>query len=177
MVASQSSNTVVFCATFDIADLAFDAVLTERGLARLVFSTDERVERAAWIERWEPRAEVVHDLQPFRALIAQLDAYFAGAQPGFTVPLDLRGTPFQKQVWQALLQIPYGQVHTYGRLAEMIGRPQAARAVGAANGANPISILVPCHRLISSQGTLISYGGGIAMKRRLLTLECVRLDN
>ena len=176
MVEAQSSHPVVFFATFGIADLAFDAVLTEHGLARLVFSTDERVARTAWIKRWAPQARIVHDLQPFQPLIDQLDAYFAGTQPAFTIPLDLRGTPFQLQVWQALLQIPYGQTCTYGQLAHMLGRPQAARAVGAANGANPVSILVPCHRLVSSQGTLISYGGGVAMKQRLLSLEGVRLD-
>lgn len=176
MVETQSSSPVVFCATFVIADLSFDAVSTECGLARLVFSTDERVARTGWIKRWEPQARIVYDMQPFQPLIAQLEAYFAGARPTFTIPLDLRGTAFQKEVWQALLHIPHGQVHTYGQLAEMIGRPLAVRAVGAANGANPISILVPCHRLISSQGRLISYGGGVAMKQRLLNLEGVRLD-
>ncbi|HEY0734831.1 MAG TPA: methylated-DNA--[protein]-cysteine S-methyltransferase [Herpetosiphonaceae bacterium] len=177
MAETQAPDPVVFSATFPVADLSFAAVLTARGLAELVFSTDERDKRTGWVERWEPHARIVYDVRPFQTLIAQLDAYFAGARPTFSIPLDLRGTAFQVQVWHALLAIPYGQVQTYGQLARTIGRPLAPRAVGAANGANPISILVPCHRLISSQGTLIKYGGGLAMKQRLLSLEGVRLAN
>ncbi len=104
-------------------------------------------------------------------LAEQLNAYFAGALRVWTVPLDLRGTPFQLRVWRAVLAIPYGEVRSYSEIATAIGQPRAVRAVGAANGANPIPILVPCHRLIGKDGSLIKYGGGLALKRRLIELE------
>ena len=101
----------------------------------------------------------------------ELDAYFKGEQKVFTVPLLLLGSDFQKSVWQALLTIPYGETSTYKEQAKMIGNEKAVRAVANANGANAISILVPCHRIIGSNGTLTGYAGGLAMKEQLLTLE------
>jgi len=107
----------------------------------------------------------------FKAVKAQLAAYFAGEHQTFEVDLFLEGTPFQMKVWSALLQIPYGTVVSYQRLARRIGNPDAVRAVGAANGRNPISIIIPCHRVIGKQGKLIGYGGGLDVKRRLIRLE------
>jgi methylated-DNA-[protein]-cysteine S-methyltransferase len=101
----------------------------------------------------------------------QLHAYFKGRLRDFTVPLDLRGTPFQLAVWSRLLEIPYGRTISYRRLAELVGSPQGFRAVGAANGANPVAIIVPCHRVIANDGTLGGYGGGLDRKRLLLELE------
>ena len=101
----------------------------------------------------------------------QLDEYFQGRRTRFELPLRLEGTPFQIAVWSALLDIPYGTTSTYADLATHIGRPRAARAVGAANGRNPISIIVPCHRLIGADGGLTGYGWGIDRKRHLLDLE------
>ena len=109
--------------------------------------------------------------EPFKALADQLDAYFAGELTGFTVPLAPRGTKFQQRVWAALLEIPYGQTQSYGQLAERIGSPGAARAVGLANGKNPIGIVIPCHRVVGSNGSLTGYGGGLARKKQLLDLE------
>lgn len=105
----------------------------------------------------------------------QLDAYFAGKLERFDVPLDFRGTDFQKQVWAALLTIPFGQTRSYGEIARQIGRPSASRAVGAANGRNPISIIAPCHRVIGSAGALTGFAGGLDAKRYLLDLENPRL--
>jgi methylated-DNA-[protein]-cysteine S-methyltransferase len=105
------------------------------------------------------------------AVAEQLAEYFQGARTRFELQLRFDGTPFQTAVWSALLEIPYGQTSTYGALAARIGRPLAARAVGAANGQNPISIVVPCHRLIGADGDLTGYGGGIERKRSLLELE------
>jgi len=102
---------------------------------------------------------------------AQLTEYFAGRRRGFDLPLALRGTPFQTRVWRALLQLPFGVTCSYGELARAIGKPSASRAVGAANGQNPIAIIVPCHRVIGSTGELTGYGGGLAMKRWLLDHE------
>jgi methylated-DNA-[protein]-cysteine S-methyltransferase len=101
----------------------------------------------------------------------QLDEYFTGWRKNFSIPLDMRGTHFQRSVWDALLAIPFGETRTYGQLAKQLGNPQAARAVGAANGRNPISIIVPCHRVIGSSGRLTGFAGGLDAKERLLNLE------
>ena len=101
----------------------------------------------------------------------QLRAYFEGTAREFYLPLDMVGTAFQKRVWRELMAIPYGETRGYGQMAAAIGSPKAVRAVGAANGANPIPIVVPCHRVIGAGGKLVGYGGGLALKRRLLELE------
>jgi len=101
----------------------------------------------------------------------QLDAYFAGELRDFAVPLAPAGTPFQQQVWRMLRGVPYGGTTTYRALAQQLGKPHAARAVGAANGSNPIAIVIPCHRVIGSGGSLVGYGGGLERKRWLLDLE------
>ena len=101
----------------------------------------------------------------------QLIEYFAGARHDFDLPLAADGTPFQHRVWDALRRVPYGKTISYGELARRIGKPTASRAVGAANGRNPIAIVVPCHRVIGADGTLIGYGGGLPVKEALLALE------
>jgi len=108
---------------------------------------------------------------PFRETVRQLEAYFAGELTDFDLPLSPSGTPFQLSVWQALRTIPYGETWSYGQLAKAIGRPTASRAVGAANGANPLPIVVPCHRVIGSTGKLTGFGGGLPIKAALLALE------
>jgi methylated-DNA-[protein]-cysteine S-methyltransferase len=101
----------------------------------------------------------------------QLRAYFAGELREFDLPLDMRGTAFQRRVWSELEKIPYGETRSYAQIAAAVGAPKAVRAVGAANGANPIPIIVPCHRVIGTGGKLTGYGGGLPLKRRLLELE------
>lgn len=101
----------------------------------------------------------------------ELEEYFAGARRQFTFPLDLRGTDFQVACWRALLAIPYGETRTYADIAHAVGRPRGFRAVGMANNRNPVAIVVPCHRVIASDGTLCGYGGGLDIKRKLLELE------
>lgn len=108
---------------------------------------------------------------PFAEVTRQLRAYFAGELRRFDVALELHGTVFQRRVWSGLTDIPYGQTCSYGQLAARIGQPGAARAVGLANGRNPISIIVPCHRVVGASGALTGYGGGLARKRLLLELE------
>lgn len=107
----------------------------------------------------------------FSATCEQLEAFFAGERATFDLPLAASGTPFQQTVWRALLDIPYGETESYGALAARLGRPGAARAVGLANGRNPISIVVPCHRVVGASGSLTGYGGGLEAKRALLGLE------
>ena len=124
-------------------------------------------------QRHRPAAETfgVRATESFTAVIEQLAQYFAGERHDFDIPLTMTGTPFQRTVWTALSEIPYGETISYGQLADRIGRPTASRAVGLANGKNPISIIVPCHRVVGSSGDLTGYGGGIDRKRHLLEFE------
>ena len=103
--------------------------------------------------------------------VSQLDEYFAGKRRVFDLPLRPHGTAFQRLVWDALLSIPYGETMSYGQIARLVGNPKACRAVGMANNRNPISIIIPCHRVIGSNGALVGYGGGLELKTRLLELE------
>jgi methylated-DNA-[protein]-cysteine S-methyltransferase len=111
------------------------------------------------------------DAAPFREARRQLDAYFAGELRDFDLPLAAKGTSFQHAVWDALCAIPYGETVSYAQIAKRIGKPAAMRAVGAANGANPIAIIVPCHRVIGADGSMTGYGGALPAKRLLLDLE------
>src|SRR4051794_32411058 len=113
-----------------------------------------------------PQLSWVRDAAPFREVEQQLAAYFAGARMRFDLPLAMAGTMFQQRVWQALRAIPFGTTLSYGELARRIGSPGAVRAVGAANGRNPISVIVPCHRVIGGDGSLTGYAGGLPRKRR-----------
>jgi O-6-methylguanine DNA methyltransferase len=106
-----------------------------------------------------------------RLYVGELEEYFVGHRRSFDFPLDLRGTEFQLACWRALLAIPYGETRTYADIARTVGRPQGFRAVGMANNRNPVAIVVPCHRVIASDGTLCGYGGGLDVKRKLLELE------
>jgi len=123
--------------------------------------------------RQSERAKFVFEQSPdlLRSYTEQLDEYFSGQRREFTFPLDLRGTDFQLACWHALLGIPYGETRTYADIARAVGKPNAFRAVGMANNRNPVAIVVPCHRVIASDGTLCGYGGGLDVKRKLLELE------
>ena len=112
--------------------------------------------------------------EPFSDVRGQLSEYFDGERLDFDVPLAMTGTPFQRRVWDALREIPYGETATYGELAQRLGRPSASRVVGLANGRNPIAVIVPCHRVIGSDGSLTGYGGGLERKSFLLQLEAAR---
>jgi len=127
---------------------------------------------ASLLARWHRQGFAVKDAGSQNdEAIAELDAYFAGSLKKFSVPLDLRGTEFQRRVWELLLHIPYGATRSYGQIARAIGRPEASRAVGQAVGTNPVAIIVPCHRVIGASGGLVGYGGGLHRKQALLELE------
>lgn len=140
---------------------------SERGLVGL--RTEPRM--AVWLLQKKNAFQIQDDAGCRDRVIAELDAYFAGELRQFSVPLDLRGTEFQREVWDILLQIPYGETWSYGQVARHIGRPLASRAVGRAVGTNPVSIIVPCHRVIGTGGGLVGYGGGLERKKALLELE------
>lgn len=118
-----------------------------------------------------PEKEWVENKKAFKAIITQFDEYFLGKRKVFSLPLNPIGTKFQKSVWQELQKIPYGETTNYGELARRIGNPKASRAVGAANGKNPIAIIIPCHRVIGKDGSLTGFGGGLPVKEHLLELE------
>ena len=144
---------------------ALKLVASENGLAAILWENDspKRVRLGALV--------VSPDHPVLRQTEEELGEYFAGERIAFGVPLDPAGTDFQKQVWAALLRIPYGETRSYGDLARQLGNPKASRAVGAANGRNPISIITPCHRAIGSDGALTGFAGGLEAKRYLLSLE------
>jgi methylated-DNA-[protein]-cysteine S-methyltransferase len=124
-----------------------------------------------------PPADASNKPTPLTDRVAkELNEYFAGKRRFFDVPLNTGGTDFQRSVWKALMDIPYGETRTYKQIAQMTGNPKACRAVGMANNKNPIWIIIPCHRVIGADGTLTGYGGGLEMKKKLLELEKSSLD-
>jgi len=124
-----------------------------------------------WISRHLPDMPLSADPAVLEPAAAQLDEYLAGRRQSFDLAIDVHGTPFQNEVWTQLMGIPYGSTVTYGQIARRIGRPTASRAVGAAIGANPLPIVIPCHRVIGSKGALVGYGGGLKNKETLLKIE------
>ena len=141
----------------------------------LILAGDDEGLRFLMFGRGRHPAEARPEWEPDRGRLAdaakQLRAYFAGTLRAFDVPVAPQGTPFQQKVWQALLDIPYGETTSYGAIAKGLGKPNAMRAVGLANGSNPIAIIIPCHRVIGANGSLVGYGGGLPIKQALLALE------
>lgn len=144
---------------YEIGTLYF--VEEEDALTGVYFTLPQEIAKHAWQKRTPLLDETAQ----------QLSEYFAGTRKAFTLPLRLQGTEFQRAVWGALQQIPYGKTKSYGQIAKEIGKPSAARAVGRANHVNPISIIVPCHRVVGGDGSLVGYGGGLDKKAFLLRLE------
>lgn len=153
----------------------FIVMATEQGVCWLGTPGSTIEHGVNWARRYFPIEQVVEgtEIEPMRLAVMELQRYLAGEKVSFTCPLELYGTPFQLLVWQALRDIPYGETRSYIDIARAIGRPTACRAVGAANGANPIAVIVPCHRVIGSNRSLTGYGGGLPTKDWLLTLEGV----
>lgn len=157
-----------FCKTTKTPVGRLMLVATDRGLAAILWENDDpkRVRLSPLVE--DNRHPVLLETE------RQLAGYFSGKLERFTVPFDPVGTTFQREVWDALSTIPFGETRSYAQIAEQIGRPKAVRAVGAANGKNPLSIVVPCHRVIGSNGKLTGFAGGLEIKSRLLALEAGR---
>lgn len=150
---------------------------TDTGLCHIDFGSYAAREAPLrqWADRWRPDGGAPWAAEPehpvIREATGELKRYFAGELEVFSVKLDLRGTPFQTRVWQALLDVPFGEVRSYKHIAEAIGQPKAVRAVGGANNRNPLPLIVPCHRIIGASGELVGYGGGMEIKTFLLQLE------
>jgi len=143
---------------------------SSRGLCLVQFGASLARARAALATRWGS-AQWVESRRANREVLAALREYFRGQRRNFHLPLDLRGTTFQLAVWRALQRIPYGETRTYKQLARAAGHPHAFRAAGMACGANRIPIIIPCHRVVGSDGSLVGFGGGLALKQRLLVHE------
>jgi len=144
---------------------------TDKGLAYIELPHASGCGLRGWLHHHFPDTQCVEQIDRNRTVVEQLLEYLAGDRTDFDLPLDLRGTEFQRRVWDALQEIPFGERRSYRDIAKAIGRPKAVRAVGAANGSNPVSLVVPCHRVINSDGKLGGYGGGLTLKARLLAME------
>jgi O-6-methylguanine DNA methyltransferase len=144
---------------------------SERGLCFIELPRASGRGISGWARRFAPDARIAAGYAPNRAAIEQILDYLGGKREEFRLELDLRATGFQIRVYAALLEIPYGEVRSYGEIAEAIGAPGAARAVGAAVGANPLPLVLPCHRVVAARGKLGGFAGGLALKERLLALE------
>jgi O-6-methylguanine DNA methyltransferase len=157
----------IFDASLGTVCIAF----TEKGVCRIALPRESEEGFFRWLRAHFGSQNVIEDRGKNEGVLAELESYLAGELRGFESTLDLRGTEFQIKVWKEVKTIPYGATCSYRDIAERIGHPRAYRAVGAANRANPIPIIIPCHRVIGSDGSLRGYGGGLTMKERLLHLE------
>lgn len=149
---------------------------TERGICTVGLGPAQPDAFFHWLTRYVGPDAPREDHQALTLALTQMREYFSRIRREFDLPLDVRGTPFQKAVWAQVASIPYGTTTTYGEIARSIGRPGGARAVGAANGANPLPILIPCHRVIGTRSSLTGYGGGLEAKAALLRLEGILLQ-
>ena len=176
MVVAVPKTTELFWSSVTCPQGLIVVMATERGVCWTGTPGTPVGEGFAWLRRKMQFDRVVEGekIAPLQQAMNQLQRYLAGERVQFTCPLDLHGTAFQVEVWEELYRIPYGKTHTYAEIARAIGRPAAVRAVGAANGANPVAIIVPCHRVIGSNGSLTGYGGGLPTKAWLLALEGIR---
>ena len=168
-------SETVYRSTLDSPLGPLRLVFTSVGLATIVFPKEpERHER--WMRRVFPQAEERPTYprgSAYAKVVQQLNQYFDGRRRVFDLPLDLRGTLFQKEVWSKVAQIPFGRIASYSEIAHLVGRPGSSRAVGGANGSNPIPLVIPCHRVVGADGSLTGFGGGLTAKRWLLVHEGV----
>lgn len=168
----DSAVEPVFWSVLTVGEWSLHLAATAKGLLYIGSQKGSIEEMTAWVKRHYPRGELLRDDERLQPYAAELSAYLLGEATSFTFLQDPgAGTPFQREVWQALRKIPYGETCSYSDIAAEIGRPAAVRAVGAAIGANPLLITVPCHRVVGKSGGLTGYRGGLEMKTRLLELE------
>ena len=163
--------STVLTARFDSPIGSLGVASTELGLAYVALPHASGRGLEGHLAKHFPSAQVAEDIAANQSAVEQILSYLEGTTRAFELALDLRGTPFQCEVWQELREIPFGETRSYAQVARAVRRPTALRAVGAANGANPVSLVVPCHRVVSSDGSLGGYGGGRELKARLLAME------
>ena len=163
--------TRIHTARFDSPIGALTVASSEQGLAYVVLPRANGRGLVGWQRRHAPESKLASGYEPNRESIGQILEFLEGKRQEFDLPLDLRGTPFQLAVYQQVASIPYGESRSYADVAQSVGRPNAVRAVGAANGANPIALVIPCHRVVASSGQLQGYAGGLDLKAKLLAME------
>jgi len=161
----------IYTASFDSAIGQLTVASSDEGLAYVALPRANGRGLMGWHKRHCPDTTLREGFEPNRAAIAQICEYLDAKREVFELPLDLRGTPFQLAVYEEVAAIPYGESSSYRDIAERVERPTAVRAVGAANGANPIPLVIPCHRVVASSGQLQGYAGGVALKAKLLAME------
>ncbi len=171
MLRSPSMGVTLATTVVETPIGALRVAVTRAGVARIALPRSSGPGFAGWLRTTFADAERAPWLPLLDKLSLELAAYFAGRLQEFSLPLDLRGTDFQRAVWREIAAIPYGETRTYGEIAEAAGKPRAVRAAGTATGNNPVPILVPCHRVIAAHGRLGGFSGGLDAKRRLLALE------
>lgn len=156
--------------------LLLNIVVSDKGLCYVGFENKDLGKIVQRVKKFRPQARLEENEEKIAQYKTQLIEYLNGERKQFDVTFDFGGTPFQEAVWEALQAIPYGETCSYGDIAEKIGRPKAVRAVGSAIGANPISVIIPCHRVISKSGGLAGFGGGLSVKKKLLEIEEVHIS-
>ncbi len=176
MVVAVPKTTELYWSSVSSPQGLIVVMATERGVCWTGTPGTPVDDGFSWLRRKMQFDQVIEGekIAPLQQAMDELRRYLMGERLQFTCPLDLQGTAFQTEVWEELFRIPYGETRTYAEIARAIGRPAAVRAVGAANGANPVAIIVPCHRVIGSDGTLTGYGGGLPTKAWLLSLEGIQ---
>lgn len=168
---AKRNNTTIYWTSLVHEGWTLHVAATTAGLCYIGSPNKPFEEMSEWVKGRFPGATMARDDEKLQPYVAELTEYFEGRRTQFTVPADLRGTPFQLAVWNALCDIPYGETCSYSDIAERIRKPAAVRAVGAAIGANPVLVTVPCHRVVGKNGALTGYRGGLEMKTELLRLE------
>ncbi|MGM8364078.1 methylated-DNA--[protein]-cysteine S-methyltransferase [Virgibacillus sp. W0181] len=162
---------LLYWTTFNHNQWELHVAATENGLCYVSLPNESFDKFEKWARKYAPDYKLQASNQYLQANIKELKRYLDGEELNFSILVDLRGTPFQQSVWKTLKEIPYGETCTYSQIADQIGKPKAVRAVGSAIGANPLPIVIPCHRVIGKNGTLTGYRGGLDMKKHLLKLE------
>lgn len=169
--SDQILDSDVYCTSFDSRIGRIYVASSENGVCKISLPNENRKDFFEWLKKHFNQEMVTDNRSKNRAVIDQLSRYFNGRLVKFTCPVDLLGTPFQNRVWKELTKIPYGTTITYKHLAKRVHAPKASQAVGRANGMNPLPIIIPCHRVIGSDGSLVGYAYGIKTKEFLLRLE------
>ena len=167
----KHNRTRIFYTVMDSSIGKLVIASTDHGLVRILLPREGGFDFMSSLHKAYPDATLIEDQGKNQNVMNQLREYFDGNRTGFSLSLELRGTEFQKSVWKAVAQVPYGQTRSYGEIAQEVGRPKAFRAVGNANRMNPIPIVIPCHRIIGSDGSMTGFGGGIPLKIKLLKIE------
>lgn len=167
--------STVYYTRFDAPIGSMWIASSEKGVCQLSLPNKPFEPFFAWLNKAFPKASILESSEANSRPIDELQEYLKGELQSFSSPLDMHGTAFQKAVWEAVARIPYGETRSYANIAEAVGRPTAFRAVGAANGANPLPLFVPCHRVIGHNGSLTGYGGGLSLKTWLLEMEQAHL--